>query len=99
MQGGFLIDFLDQVEAAATARADQLAQMVIDEGVLLREQALMFAESIGAPLDLNVAATDAVNDSINRQTDVIVDTASDRDALLRELIGLIRQGNDLAAIR
>jgi len=98
-QAGFLISFLDQVEAAATARADQLRQMVLDEGVLLREQSQMFAESIGAPLELNVAATDAVNESINRQTDVIVDTAADRDTLLRELIGLIRQGNDLAAIR
>lgn len=86
-------------EEAATQRAEALAQMVIDEGVVLREQAAMFAESIGAPLELNAKATDAVNDSINRQTDIIIDTGESRDSLLRELVRLIREGNELETLR
>jgi len=98
-QADTLIAFLDTVQAAAEERAAALAQMVIDEGVILREQALLFAESIGAPLDLNVAATDAVNDSINRQTDLINDRGDQRDELLRDLIREIRAGNDLVGLR
>ena len=97
--GGTLIAFLDQVQAAATERAEALAQMVVDEGTILREQALLFAETIGAPLDLNIAATDNVNASVTHQTDVINERGDMRDELLRELIREIRLGGNLAELR
>jgi len=72
-QADSLIAFLDQVEAAATLQAEALAQMVTDQGDILREQALLFAESIGAPLDLNIQATQDVSAAVNNQTDILVD--------------------------
>ena len=72
-QADTLIAFLDQVEQAATARAEVLAQMVVDQGQILRDQALVFADVIGAPLDLNIQATQDVSAAVNNQTEILVD--------------------------
>jgi hypothetical protein len=99
LNADMLISFLDDVGKIAELQAEKLAQMVIDEGVILREQAAMFAESVGAPLQLNIDATDRVDTSINNQTVVIEDAAIARDLLLRELIDEIRGRTDLESIR
>jgi len=96
-QAATLISFLDQVQRAAEERANILAQQVIEQGMVLREQAEMFAQSIGAPLDLNVQATQDVSAAIVNQTDILVgeaQTGHENQVSIRQAIDRLAESFD-----
>ena len=86
-QSDKLIGFLDVVQAAAEDRANVLAQMVIAEGEVLRDQALTFAESINAPMELNIQANVRSADALERIEESLGDSGN-----VGDIVDAIRGG-------
>ena len=73
--------------------------MVIEEGAALRDQAALFAESIGAPLEVNVQATEAVTEAVKEQTEVVREGREVNEDLLQRILRAIQDQNLVEALR